>query len=323
MQNSPCALGTAPPSSTPEVTFVKDGRLLGIRRIGAEFVERCLAQLTPSDTGAVSWGPQGDRFLIGNATFVVGDRRAATDFGANDVASWSAPKGTAILRLDPIKHHVSKRDHLGDGTITSLPVMSEAYDALYHPAGRNIAVVGRNTPSSVYGIWLITNDGRNPKLITSAIHAKKLRLLHWDNGGRELTFWAEHFDGDTYVHTLTLPGLGLSGGETDVPANLADLERNAPQGVVTGSCAAGTLKLSVRGTRFPVATHDARLVSGTGVSTFVATRASTCDGPEDLWAWPPSGAPFKVAEGVTTAVVREVADSPFELPADITARAPG
>jgi hypothetical protein len=206
--------------------------------------------------------------------------------------------------------------------------MAEAYDALYHPAGRNIAVVGRHTRSSPYGIWLITNDGRNPKLITSATDAKQVRLLHWDNGGRELTFWAEHFDGDTYVHTLTIPGLDLSGGETTLHVKLADLQRNSQSAVVAGDCAAGTLTLSAPGgpsghARFPVPTRDARLLSANGSIRFVATRASSCAGPEDLWVWPANGpAPVKIADGVSEAVMRTVAEAPFELPDDITARAP-
>jgi hypothetical protein len=166
-------------------------------------------------------------------------------------------------------------------------------------------------------------------LITAAPEAKQVRLLGWDSGGQELEFWAEHFDGDTYVHTLSIPGLVLSGGETaGPPVKLADLRRNAEGAVVTGDCAAGTLELSAPAgssgpKRFPVATRDARLVSARGVSRFVATRSSTCDGPEDLWVWPSTGAaPFKVADGVSNTVMRTVADAPVELPDDITARAP-
>jgi hypothetical protein len=141
-------MGEAPPAGTNEVTFIRDGKIFGIRPDGAGLVQRCLAELEPGDVGPIVWGPQGDRYLIGNKTFVVGDERTPTGFADSQIATWSAPKGTAILRLDPAAKKVAKRNNIDDASITSLSVMSEAYDALYHPAGRNIAVVGRPSPDS-------------------------------------------------------------------------------------------------------------------------------------------------------------------------------
>ncbi len=281
--------------------------------------------MQPGDDGPISWGPQGDRYLIGNETFVVGETRTSTGFARGQIATWSSPKGTAILRVDPAKLTVGKRNNLSDTTITPLPVMAEAYDALYHPAGRNIAVVGRPTHDSPYGIWLISNNGENPKLITSGEDAKRIRLLRWADGGNQLQFYAEHLDGAEHAHALQFPGLALSELVTSGSSTrLADLKRSSIGGVLSGDCAAGTARLGIDegGLAFPVSVRDIRLVLRSG-RNIVATRQSRCDGPEDIWDWRYLNSPTKLAESVTNIAVRSRAAQPNELPDDITAQAPG
>jgi hypothetical protein len=326
-------MGDAPPEGTTEVTFIRDGKMFGIRPEGAGLVQRCLAEMEPIDTGPILWGPQGDRYLIGNKTFVIGDTRATTGFADNQIATWSAPKGTAILRVDPQTKKVAKRNNVDDPTITSLSVMSEAYDALYHPAGRNIAVVGRTTPDSTYGIWLITNDGDKPTLVTRGEDAKRLRLLGWDSGGSLLNFYAEHLDGTEHLHTIGLPGLNL--GDVAAPgesARLAEAQVRVSGGYRRGDCETGSVALSLDAPGGPVtldlAAKDARLISY-GNDSFIATRTDRCDGPEDLWGWRGGSfagkgtAPAKLVAGVTNIAVRYRSSPPLELPDDITAQAPG
>jgi hypothetical protein len=338
IDSSPCALGEPPSDGSAEVTFVRDGRLYGVRSEPPAMVQRCLAELQPGDVGQISWGPQGDRYLIGNHTFVVGDKRSPTGFTDGQIATWSSPKGTAILRVDPTARSVAKRNNLDDPAITDLPVMSEAYDALYHPAGRNIAVVGRPTPSSTYGIWLISNDGENPKLITAGEDAKRIRLLRWlglEGNRQNLEFYAEHLDGSEHFHHLTLPGLGLGTGgiESETSNRLEDLLQNGTGGFVSGSCTAGTTSLSIlsfegskHGVTLPRSVRDARLITQFGPLT-VATRSSACDGPEDLWV--ATGVigdivvPTKLVEAVTNIAVRSALGTPAELADDINAQAPG
>jgi hypothetical protein len=326
----PCAIGDPMPNGA-EVTFVRGAKLVGISSPYSDrYNERCLAELAPGDDGTILWGPQGDRFLIGNQTFVVADQRTPTGFAPTDVATWSAPKGSAILRLDPLTHVVSKRNNIDNTTITPLPVMAEAYDALYHPAGRNIAVVGRPTPASTYGIWLITNDGANPKLITGGEETKRIRLQRWENGGFALVFWAEHLDGAEHVHRLALPGLTLDDANPGTSTKLQAQDRHLPGDLPEVDCPAGDatlqLPLVTGGKTVPVTARTIRTVRSTEWAFFFATRTSTCDGPEDLWAWNLGRSfekPVKLAEGVTSLIVRDVVGAANELPDDLTAQAPG
>jgi hypothetical protein len=334
----PCAIGEAN-ADNAEATFERNDRLIGVSALSTGgFYERCLGELAPGDDGAILWGPQGDRYLIGNQTFVVGDTRAATGFAPTDIATWSAPKGTALLRVDPITHTLSKRNNLDDTAITPLPVMTEAYDALYHPAGRNIAVVGRPTSTSTYGIWLISNDGANPTIITSGEEAKRIRLQRWDNyeGARTaLVFWAEHLDGERHLHSLLLPGLGLDnlGGSV----RLEDQQRSLPGDLPpTADCAPGPVKLEMSSAGMlgglvtvPLSARTIR-ADVAGRWGFAATRSTECVGPEDIWMWPLTSAargekatPVRIASAVTNFAIRRVAGPGNELPDDITARAPG
>jgi hypothetical protein len=283
----------------------------------------------------VRWGPQGDRVLLGNRTFVVNDTRIDTGFGGTDIVTWSAPKGTALLRLDPAAKTVAKRNNLDSTTITSFDV-AEADDALYHPAGKAVVFVGRPTAESQYGIWLMSNEGERPQIITVGEDAKQIRLLGWSGGGGGLLdFWAEHFDGTTHVHQLQLPGLAIQDryAGDGMSTVLADVQRNDSRALVTGTCADHSLSVSVFGFEDPVNTwplkqRDVRVLNVDDIHQviMVATRDTTCDGPEDVWRWERRGdgvSPNLVARGVTGVSIRKVAVAPLELPADITGRAPG
>ncbi len=320
-----CALGT--PSIGTEVTFFRAGELVGISEIGGRFAERCLVKLAAGDTGPVRWGPQGDRVLLGNRTFVVNETRTDTGFGGTDIVTWSAPKGTALLRLDPAAKKVAKRNNLDNAAITSFDV-AEANDALYHPAGKAVVFVGRLTKESPYGIWLMSNEGERPQIITVGEDAKRIRLLGWSAGGSLLDFWAEHFDGATHIHHLRLPGLVIEDYGDGTSTNLADVQRNHPRALVTGTCEDRSLSVRLNGffgrDSWPLKQRDVRVlgVDDEHQIITVATRETTCDGPEDIWRWD-SVSPKLVARGVTDVSVREVAPRPFELPDDITGRAPG
>ncbi len=321
----PCALGT--PSAGTEVTFLRAGELVGISEIGGQLMERCLVKLEAGDTGPVRWGPQGDRVLFGNRTFILNDTRNETGFSGTDVVTWSAPKGTALLRLDPTTKKVSKRNNLDNAAITSFDV-AEANDALYHPAGKAVVFVGRLTRESPYGIWLMSNEGERPQIITVGEDAKRIRLLGWSAGGSLLDFWAEHFDGTTHVHHLRLPGLVIEDYGDGTSTNLADVQRNHSRALVTGTCEDRSLSVRLNGLfgrdAWPLKQRDVRVLSVDDDHQIVtmATRDTTCAGPEDIWRWDPVS-PTLVARGVTGVSVREIAPPPNELPDDITGRAPG
>jgi hypothetical protein len=155
-------------------------------------------------------------------------------------------------------------------------------------------------------------------------------------GNRQnLEFYAEHLDGSEHFHHIMLPGLGLgTGGIESVTSNrLEDLQRNGRGGVVSGDCAAGTTSLSIlsfegskHAVRLPQAVRDVRLITQY-LPLVVATRSSSCDGPEDLWIAPgdlgDTVVPVKLVEGVTNIAVRSALGTPSELPDDINAQAPG
>jgi hypothetical protein len=328
----PCALGT--PSAAAEVTFLRSGELVGVSEIGGQLTERCLVKLSTGDSGLVRWGPQGDRVLLGNKTFIVNDKRTDTGFGGTDIVTWSAPKGTALLQLDPAAKKVAKRNNLDNPDVTQFQV-AEADDALYHPAGKAVVFVGRPTTDSQYGIWLMSNEGERPQIITVGEDAKRIRLLGWSSGGAQLDFWAEHFDGTTHVHQLQLPGLVIQDRNPgdDGSTVLTDAQRNDSRALVTGTCADHSLSVKVFGfagpeNAWPLKQQDVRILSVDDEHhvIMVATRNSTCDGPEDIWRWDRSGgrvSPELLASGVMGVSIRKVAVEPFELPTDITGRAPG
>lgn len=314
------------------MTFRFGDQIRGVVSTYGHFVDRCLVALQPGDVGPVRWGPKGDRVLLGTKTFIVNDNRTVTAFSATDLVTWSAPKGTALLRLDPTSHQLSKRNNLDSSAITNFDA-TEVDDALYHPAGRAVVFVGRPTSDSTYGIWLMSNEGADPRLITKGEDAQRIRLLGWDEyGGSTLRFWAQHLDGSTHVHILNIIGLGLGedGGVSSVP-ELSALKNNDSRAEIGGTCAEGSLRLAVptstTNRTWPGHQRDKRAVKVLDDnSAIVATRDAGCEGPEDLWWWqaaPTSNAPVLLAHGVTDIAMRLIAAAPNELPDDITARAPG
>ncbi len=97
---------------------------------------------------------------------------------------------------------------------------------------------------------------------------------------------------------------------------------------MTGTCEDRSLSVRLNGffgrDSWPLKQRDVRVlgVDDEHQIITVATRETTCDGPEDIWRWD-SVSPKLVARGVTDVSVREVEPRPFELPDDITGRAPG
>jgi hypothetical protein len=276
-------------------------------------------------TTALSWGPTGDQLLL--------DDRAQIGNGtlhSVGAGSWSTPTGTQVLAVEDgalVKHNAVS------GAAKAITFLPSIESAVYHPAGRAVTAVGTSLDGT-YGIWLATNTGATPKLITKAVTAPHIGELNWS--GNQLYFIADH--GDNWdVNVLQIPGLELSDGyNSKLPLSHLVVSPNGTYAVQEGDCHDGGQRQRAvvpvadgPGLPGPLGSLITRPVAAIDNSTLLVAASSTCGGPEDLWelrfdysraSW---ATPLLLVHDVGAVAVRALAPTPSELPTNIEARAPG
>jgi hypothetical protein len=312
------------PVAGGEITWIEDGRL---QRVESDGTTRCLQDGVTSQT-PTRWSATGDRVLIDPATIdgPAGSRASGFD-AANETVSWSAPSGKAIISIDPATHHLIWHSSTSSNT-QDISFLARTDEAVYHPAGKGIAAVGL-AEDGTYGIWLASNRGQNPKLITR-IDDPTTPPTDLAFSADGLSLWFIH----RALHVLLLQGLildevGVEGREED---NLTVSTVESGVAYTTGPCD-GTGSIIAEDTDLRTAA-DSPFADGTttlrpvgwlgGLRLVIAARPSGCDGPADVWIWSSPAKTFeRVGSNLSSVAVRIPQGPSQELPANIEQAAPG
>jgi hypothetical protein len=186
-----------------QVTFVRDGRLIGVSPDGSK--ETCLADVSSGDVPAVtdtlSWNPGGDR-VIAAGRGIAADLSAtgALTGGPNEIAVWSRPTGKSVVFVSD-DGRLMKRSSFG-GQATDISFLARHDDVTYHPAGTHIATSGLQE-SGDYGLYLATNVGTEAKLIARGEKARFITKLQFSHDG-DLFYTARHGPTNWHLHKLRI-----------------------------------------------------------------------------------------------------------------------
>ncbi len=187
-----CGFGGAPAPDAVEITFVRDGYLLAANRFGTL---RCVAPFENQER--VVWGPAGDRLLL-DTTRVTADGAFAGVVGTG--ASFTRPTGRNLVWVEDGRLWKSATD----GTsLREISFLGEHVAVAYHPAGVEIATIGIDDEGR-YGVWVSRNDGTEAQRVVTAEEATIKEVRFSESSGFFLSFIAEHEDGTTHLHELTL-----------------------------------------------------------------------------------------------------------------------
>jgi hypothetical protein len=321
---SPCAF--TPPRADGEITWVHDGRLHALADGSGP---TCLLDGVDASS-AISWSTDAERVLLDPTRTATAKGIRATGFTADvTTVTLSSPSGSATIAVDPATRRLIR--HGADGAVTDISFLDTTDVAIYHQSGTRIIAVG--TLGSLYGIWLSSNLGTEPKMILSV-----------DDPTTPVTDLALSADGQTlyfvhgFVHLLHIPILDLAelGQSGRNEANLAVSRVDGATAWTIGPCDASGSVVAIApdadavdlrtAARSPFADADVTLQPVgwlRGARLVLAVRASGCEGPADVWTWSVAGEFDQIAHDVLAPAVR-IAGGPFvDLPNNIEQAAPG
>jgi hypothetical protein len=197
LDETPACSGVGRAPQYGEITFVEEGRLMGVSPDGAK--RRCLADLSEGVYGTSGlWNASGDRLLLGND--VLGPRLTAQRIPREWNGEWSRPTGTSLIRIT--NDGRLEKLSLEDNSVTDISFLARHDDVAYHPAGTHLAVSGEATDGS-YGVYIVTNQGTEPQLLARGEESRDVFDLVFSEGGRSLYFVADHGK-KMHLHRLSL-----------------------------------------------------------------------------------------------------------------------
>jgi hypothetical protein len=120
----------------------------------------------------------------------------------------SRPRGLSALFISADQRRLYKMPSNG-GPIEDISFLKRHDEAVYHPAGEHIAVVGEDGDGT-YGIFLATNLGTDPQLLVVGEDAKRIYSLSFSPAG--FLYYAAEHDDHNDVHGVSL----VPSGEGDV-----------------------------------------------------------------------------------------------------------
>ncbi len=181
------------------VAFVADGRAWALDPDTAEL--SCLFPV--DDAGPFSWGPQGDRVLLGGFE-VRGVGGDAPDLPAIQTAvgafDWGHPIGLAVAFADG-KGNPRKR-FIDDGRLIRLGALPPGsyLEVAYHPSGLALSFVVETDEGQE--IWLSTNEGEDPERLIFSKRGTTFTSLAFSPDGQTLWWTAQHAEGYPELHFM-------------------------------------------------------------------------------------------------------------------------
>src|SRR3954447_9162269 len=192
---------TGEPTPDETVAFVADGRGWVLDPATGR-----LACLFPvRQPGAFTFGPQGDRVLLGGLAVARADADAPTwpSIGPTPtVFDWGRPLGLAVVYASP--GGAPEKRFMDDGSVeklTSLP--TGTYESIaYHPSGLALGFIvdeGRRQ-----GIWLSSNEGKDAVRLVFSRPDTTFSSVAFSPDGTQIWWIAQHEGALSEVHWMDL-----------------------------------------------------------------------------------------------------------------------
>lgn len=183
------------------VAFVAGGRAWTIDPGGIRL--SCLFKV--GGAGPFTWGPQGDRVLLGGLEVrgLTGEAPNLQPTGARPAAfDWGHPIGLAIVYAG--RAGTPEKRFMDDGRVEPLDELPRGryLDVAYHPSGLALAfVVDRGGRQR---IWLSTNEGLDPQPLVFSEGGTRFTSIAFTPDGEQLVWIAQHAGGYPQIHTMDL-----------------------------------------------------------------------------------------------------------------------
>src|SRR3954466_15312108 len=192
---------TGEPTPDETVAFVADGRAWVLDPASSHLA--CLFPLR--QPGAFTFGPQGDRVLLGGLAVARADANAPTwpSIGPTPtVFDWGRPLGLAVVYASP--SGAPEKRFMDDGSVeklTSLP--KGTYESIaYHPRGLALGFIvdeGRRQ-----GIWLSSNEGKDAVRLVFSRPDTTFSSVEFSPDGTQIWWIAQHADALSEIHWMDL-----------------------------------------------------------------------------------------------------------------------
>lgn len=307
--------------SQDDVSFVAGGKVFVARRDGD--TAGCVLEV--DDAPDLEWGPEADRFHLGDLRRF-GRRQISAPDDEVESISWSRPTGKSLVYVSD--RRLMKVDAFGAEPF-DISFLEDHDEVAYHPAGTHVAVTGTDA-KGVYGLWLANNVGRDHQIIAIGEDARRIFSLSFAHDGVTLYYAAEH--DDRYdLHSLELAASDETGETRNAELSTLDSDSDGVDHVLASEFAESQVAYTIgscNGRTTTKVLENGRLTElGAeldGVSTqpagwlpngelLVLARPSGCDKEGTLYAWGPDETTELVA-GVTTAGARAVLPPPPDPP---------
>lgn len=195
-----CDRGT--PGSRQTVAFVAEGRAWSVDPSGSRLT--CLFAV--ADPGPFTWGPQGDRVVLGGLRVRGIDADAPSLPGVDatpDAFDWGHPIGLALVyALDDDR--TPRKRFMDDGRVEDLPELPNGryLEVAYHPSGLALSFVIEKRGEQ--SIWLSTNEGTDPVRLVFSKGGTRFTSIAFTPDGQRLVWTAQHAGGYPQVHAMDL-----------------------------------------------------------------------------------------------------------------------
>jgi hypothetical protein len=305
-----CAYADAPTEG--ELTFVFGNRLFGTTFDAATV--RCLAELEPTQRGAMRWSPVANRALLNPGTvFDVGGIRSSGFDPATTRLVWEYPVGDALIAPTPSSKTLVRRSATDGGQRTEITFLPRTWLVASHPSGQALLAVGR-TADDVTGLFAAGPTGQDGRPLLFIAGDRTVQELAIDPSGRSTYLISTR--GDSFsLHRLSLTDLVLS----EVSSTPTPLLQVTPGPTASAVAWKSGLCNSITDTWVFDERIGSAVVAGVGTPLeglsvaplgwldatrlVVTARTLGCDGPADVWTW-------NLLDGSATLLVKSI-----ELPA--------
>jgi hypothetical protein len=292
-----------------------------------------------ADPGAFAFGPQGDRVLLADMRV----RAVGTDAptwpadapGTPSVFDWGHPLGLAVIYVDGAG--APRKRSMDDGSVerlSSLPAGTYRQIA-YHPSGLAIGFILDQRDRQ--GIWIATNEGKDPERLVFAEPGTTFASLAFSNDGKRLWWIAVHDGTRAEIHWMDLadrsgfddaPSEGLAPTAHGLLLSPDGALEAATQGAVCAKEQAVTIDDHGASPAMPSARRPTHALGWLDDATLLVSRGG-CGETEDLFAVHAGAgsSPALLVSGAEAAAPRTMLrDAPTQVPApsgDATPAPPG
>lgn len=184
-----------PSTDETQISFTKRGRLY-ISDVSGQNV-RCVAAKLP-ESDPYTWAPDGATVGVDNFGTIdtIGRLGGETITGPGATSlfqGFSQPEGSDLLFISA-DGGVLERVEIDSGKRSDISFLRRHDEAVYHPSGDDIAVMGalKNAPSKTdYGIYLVNDRGANLRTLVKTRNEDNFYAMDFSADGKTLYYVAD------------------------------------------------------------------------------------------------------------------------------------